>query len=396
MTQLFQTDRHISLGDEAWNEEDTRLAIREIAGDTLHAFDPEKFWPVHPLDSPGVDGMGGVYMGAAGVVLALDHLKRAEAVEYTQDFTSALPAMVERDSWVKHTPFGAYASLLMGDLGPLLLTMRLAPSAGTADRIFSRCEGNDALPPLELMWGMPGSMLACLFMHAQTNDARWQELYRRQASLLLADIGNLDGVAVWRQELYGRKMISLGLVHGFSGNMHALIKGWSWLGEAQKKEVAKIATETLAATAQRSGDLVNWPANADAPDAPMLCQICHGAPGIVTALARAPFSTPNFENLLLGGGELTWAAGPLSKGSNVCHGTGGNGYSFLALHKRTGDPTWLERARRFAAASVAQVRAARAEYARGRYALWTGDIGLACFLWDCIRAEASIPNLDAF
>ena len=44
------------------------------------------------------------------------------------------------------------------------------------------------------------------------------------------------------------------------------------------------------------------------------------------------------------------------KGSNLCHGTGGNGYAFLKLHRRTGDPVWLERARAFAMTAIAQCR----------------------------------------
>jgi hypothetical protein len=48
---------------------------------------------------------------------------------------------------------------------------------------------------------------------------------------------------------------------------------------------------------------------------------------MVTAFADAPFSTPAFEALLLSGGELVRNAGPLVKGSNLCHGTGGNAYS---------------------------------------------------------------------
>ena len=58
---------------------------------------------------------------------------------------------------------------------------------------------------------------------------------------------------------------------------------------------------------------------------------------MVTTFADAPFSTPELEELLLAGGELTWAAGPLAKGSNLCHGTGGNGYAFLKLSRRTRD-----------------------------------------------------------
>ena len=40
--------------------------------------------------------------------------------------------------------------------------------------------------------------------------------------------------------------------------------------------------------------------------------------------------------LLRAGGELTWVAGPLAKGANLCHGTAGNGYAFLSLLERTG------------------------------------------------------------
>jgi hypothetical protein len=31
-----------------------------------------------------------------------------------------------------------------------------------------------------------------------------------------------------------------------------------------------------------------------------------------------------------------------------------------------------------------------------RYSLWTGDLGLAIFLWDCIVGQARFPTLDVF
>jgi len=117
---------------------------------------------------------------------------------------------------------------------------------------------------------------------------------------------------------------------------------------------------------------------------------------MVTTFADAPFSTPEFERLLLEGGALTWRAGPLSKGSNLCHGTGGNGYAFLKLYRRTRDPVSLERARAFAMVAITQVRGARAAFGRGRYSLWTGDLGLAVFLWDCISGEPHFPTIDVF
>jgi hypothetical protein len=103
-----------------------------------------------------------------------------------------------------------------------------------------------------------------------------------------------------------------------------------------------------------------------------------------------------FETCLLEGGELIWAAGPLAKGSNLCHGTGGNGYAFLKLFERTGDELWLSRARSFAMHAIDQFNAASEQYGQLRYSLWTGDSGLACYLWDCIEARARFPTMDVF
>ena len=95
--------------------------------------------------------------------------------------------------------------------------------------------------------------------------------------------------------------------------------------------------------------------------------------------------------MLLAGGELTWRAGPLVKGSNLCHGTAGNGYAFLALFERTRDELWLGRARAFAMHAVAQVARERAVLQRGRYTLWTGDPGTALYLADCLAGGGTLP-----
>ena len=83
--------------------------------------------------------------------------------------------------------------------------------------------------------------------------------------------------------------------------------------------------------------------------------------------------------------------GPLAKGANLCHGTAGNGYAFLALFERTGDELWLERARAFAMHAMAQVAHVRAELGRGRYTLWTGDAGTALYLADCLAGCGTLP-----
>ena len=126
----------------------------------------------------------------------------------------------------------------------------------------------------------------------------------------------------------------------------------------------------------------------------MLMQFCHGAPGFIICLADLP--GPSLDALLLAAGEATWAAGPLTKGANLCHGTAGNGYALLKLYRRTGDKAWLERARAFAMHAIAQCERDALTYGQMHYSLWTGDLGLAIYLWDCVRAGADFPSLDVF
>jgi hypothetical protein len=115
---------------------------------------------------------------------------------------------------------------------------------------------------------------------------------------------------------------------------------------------------------------------------------------MVTSFGPIARRDDELTELLVAGGELTWTAGPLVKGPGLCHGTAGNGYAFLWLLDRTGDERWLERARAFAMHAAAQVARARAAYGRGRYSLWTGDVGAACLLASCITADPAMPVLD--
>jgi Lanthionine synthetase C-like protein len=125
-----------------------------------------------------------------------------------------------------------------------------------------------------------------------------------------------------------------------------------------------------------------------------LMQYCHGAPGFVILLADWPDAS--LDALMLEAGEATWRAGPLAKGSNLCHGTGGNGYAFLKLYERTHDERWLMRARAFAMHGIAQMYADERAHGQLRYSLWTGDPGFAIYLWDCQRARAAFPTVDVF
>ena len=185
---------------------------------------------------------------------------------------------------------------------------------------------------------------------------------------------------------------------GFAGNVFPLIRGAALLEPERRDALFARACETLVATACQDDTVANWPAEVGRGHplpTPHLVQVCHGAPGMITGLADVPIGIDGTaDRLLEKAGELIWAASPLGKGSNLCHGTAGNGYAFLKLYRRTGEDEWLERARAFAMHAIEQCRQARRHYGQGRYSLWTGDLGLGCYLWDCIQGDARFPTLD--
>ncbi|MBV9982233.1 LanC-like protein [Bradyrhizobium sp.] len=393
---MFDPARHVHLPSKPWNAGEARTAIAEIVSDTIAHFDQHSFWPAHPQDDGLADGNSSVYFGAAGVIWALDYLKRVGASERSIDVEPLLPGLLERTRTEMSAmgEYGLHGSLLFGDLGTALVAMRIAPSASLAEIVHRRAVGNAELAVRELMWGTPGSMLSCIAMAEITAEDRWRRLFSTQAARLLDELTETEHGPLWTQDLYGQRRQYLGPVHGYAGNMIPLMRGWEWLAESQRARVADAVPRTLAANAVHSEMGCTWRPAVDGRN--LLCQHCHGAPGMVTTFADAPFASDELERLLIAGGELTWAAGPLTKGSNLCHGTGGNGYAFLKLYRRTRDPIWLERARTFAMAAISQCRSKRNEIGRGRYSLWTGDVGLAIYLWNCVTGQPAFPTVDVF
>ena len=55
---------------------------------------------------------------------------------------------------------------------------------------------------------------------------------------------------------------------------------------------------------------------------------------------------------------------------------------------------WLERARAFAMHGLGQLRRFRTGSGRGRYSLFTGDIGAALLAAACLDGNAALPGID--
>jgi lanthionine synthetase-like protein len=391
MPILFDPERHERLVDDAWDPGAALRAIGEIVHDALGAT-RDGFWPAHPLDEVWKGESRALYTGAAGMLWGLSYLAREGAAPTDERYARWALALPEAYRAAPDTS-QVVPSYFLGESGVLLNALRTRYDAALADRLLSVVQSNVHNPTLEALWGAPGSALAAVFAHELDGDERWRAAYLENVRALLGTWREHDDerCELWTQDLYGKKRRLLGAGHGFAGNLFMLLRGGALLPEPLRRDVLVRATRTLRSTALSDGERANWPS--DTGGERVFVQWCHGAPGIVTSFARAP-ADPELDALLLGAAELTWQAGPLRKGPNLCHGTAGNGAALLALFTRTGDERWLERARRFAMHAIRQVAAARQKYASGRYSLWTGDIGAAVYLWQCVKGTSGLATLD--
>jgi hypothetical protein len=399
---LYHPDRHEALSPEPWSEARAREAIDAIVRDAQERFAATSYWPWHPKDvEPGDDQTQPplpLYFGAAGVIWAMRYLQDIGATDRGDRYEACFDDLLRRSrAGLASMPADESASFLIGETPILLMAQADQPNELRADRLATLIDSNKAHPGRELMWGSPGTMLAALFLHERFGGERWAALFRQSAQRLQSELVWSDAhrCHYWTQLLYGRESTYLDAVHGFVATASVLIRGRSLLDADEWTQWQSIIATTIERTATREEGLANWRTQMlGGSTRPHLMQFCHGAPGFIICLADFP--DRSLDELLIAAGEATWQAGPLTKGSNLCHGTGGNGYAFLKLFRRTGDERWLERARAFAMHGIRQTWDDRARYGQLRYSLWTGDPGFAIYLWDCIRATPAFPTLDVF
>jgi lantibiotic modifying enzyme len=394
---LYRPEAFEPLVETPWSELRARAAIREIVQDADAAFRGQRlFWQANEWDGwHGTSPMKNLYVGTAGVLWALDRLRRRGHTETKLDLAGLAGRNVElfreRPDYMKgmKLPTLRDSALLTGEAGILLVAWRLAPSNELADDLLARVRENVDNEADEVMWGSPGTLLAAQAMHEWTGEARWLDAWNETADALLS---RRDSEGYWTQHLYGEELRGLTPPHGLVGNVQALLP---LLDEGRADTLKRESAALLAGSAVQADGLVNWPPRPrpqlPGPDGQIRIQWCAGAPGIV--IGAAAYLD---EELVRGGAELAWHTGPptLEKGPGICHGTAGNGYAFLKAFARTGDERWLERARRFAMHALEQVERLHGEHGRGRYSLWTGDVGVALYAADCITGTGTYPILD--
>ena len=134
---LYEPTRFDALIDEPWVPARVEDAIAAIVADADAAFDPTALWPAHEWDAREKPlPLSGLYVGAAGVIWALDELQERGHAESSRDLAAAVVRAVELEratpdfSADEHYRPGA---LISGETGALLVASRLTADAALAD-----------------------------------------------------------------------------------------------------------------------------------------------------------------------------------------------------------------------------------------------------------------------
>jgi hypothetical protein len=100
--------RHVPLRPLPWDSATATRAIDEIIADALAHFGGDQLWPAHPMDDDVKDGNSSIYMGAAGMIWALEYLRRMGANKTPFDFRPYLTQLLEKTR-AEMQSYGSYA-----------------------------------------------------------------------------------------------------------------------------------------------------------------------------------------------------------------------------------------------------------------------------------------------
>src|SRR4029453_11575539 len=163
---LYEPTKFDALIEEPWVPARVEDAIAGIVADSDAAFHPKALWPAHEGDAREKPlPLSGLYVGAAGVIWALDELRTRGHSESSRDLAAAVLRAVELErampdfSADEHYRPGA---LLSGETGALLVAFRLTSDPALADDVHALVRGNVDNETDDISWGAPGTLLAAL------------------------------------------------------------------------------------------------------------------------------------------------------------------------------------------------------------------------------------------
>ena len=413
---LYVNKNHEKLTDNAWSKERAQTKLSELFNVTCQKFDPEQLWPTHPLDPAQsiVVPRTSFYSGAAGTILALNHIaKFLDKKEQMPDFCRSCSVIEDcfasfEQAFAKIVPVSQpFSGYLSGYCGLYLFQYWFGKDDAYDEFIVMASQAFDTNHENELLLGLPGILLASVFLHQLKQSRQLEGLIDKLITKLLDSWQYCESVGcyLWQQDLYGEKTFQLGFIHGFAGNVFALLKARSFMSKELLEKTLERAYTVLIKLQDTQQGLTNFSQSVikhrkDRGD--YLLQLCHGAPGFIyllhEMLAIKGGSSDDMYKLAVFLGDTIWQAGPLVKPNGLCHGNAGSGFAFLKMYDITGDNLWLDRAKSFAMHAIEQQEAAELKYEMPRFGYVTGDLGLAMFMMGCLqgRPDGGVMLFDWF
>ena len=399
---LWDPAKFEPLTDRPWDEAWVREQIREIVADADAAyFDETALWPADEWDAwQTPTPLKALYVGAAGVVWALDALRRRGHAESRLDLVgrgSADAGGVARragpDARDRAAGSGPGRAPLRSERHPRRRVAARLRRTSSPTSCTSACSRTSTTTPSRSCGARPGRCSR----PARCSTGRARSAGRRRGARARRGCSSAG-----TRTACGRSS-STAAPPGGSGRRTASSATCSrcsaaatcspprrerrWSATRPPCSRARLSSRTVASTGPTR---TAWGSSGRARSG------CSGAaaprgssrPRRHTS-TRICCSPPRRRS----GGRARTAP---TKGANICHGTAGNGYALLKTFERTGNELWLDRARRFAVHALEQAKRARTERGHGRYSLWTGDAGVAVYAADCLDVRTRYPVLETW
>ncbi|XP_053570526.1 lanC-like protein 2 [Bombina bombina] len=296
---------------------------------------------------------------------------------------------------------GRRVSFLCGDAGPLAVSAvvhhKLQNEAESKDCVTKLLQlqkgvaSADTELPDELLYGRAGYLYALLYLNTEIGpDTVPQEAIKEIVDAIIESGKNLSKeehksercplLYQWHKKQY------VGAAHGLAGIYYMLMQPLSKVDQETLNELVKPSIDYVRHKKFRSG---NYPSSLS-NETDRLVHWCHGAPGVIHMLLKGYkiFKEEKYLKDAVECSDVIWQRGLLRKGYGVCHGTAGNGYSFLTLYHHTQDKKFLYRACKFAEWCL--------DYGKHGcripdrpYSLFEGMAGTIHFLSDMLTPETS-------
>ena len=224
---LFDPASHEPLTERPWDVRRARAAIAAVVADAERAFDADSLWPAHPLDLEDgpLSRVASLYLGASGVIWALQRLERAGAAELRRDWSPVAVGLVERYASPPGLPgrrrrAGPVASDGGGRDPPRRAHACARRLAGGAAARGGAGERREPVPGADV--GLAGNDDRRAGA-VRANGRR--ALARGMAATLRISCGRSGTTSSGFRSSTGGRVRYLGPAHGFAGNVFALARG---------------------------------------------------------------------------------------------------------------------------------------------------------------------------